>query len=68
MYQIMMFIVPRDFDRTNFEPPAEVVKSIENGTYLNMGLLPVFFADNNSIHKKWRKVVEMCPEECIVSK
>ena len=68
MYQIMMFVVPREFDKTDFEPPSEIVKSMENGTYLNMGILPVFFVDNDSIHQKWRKVVEMCPEECIVRK
>ncbi len=67
MYQIMMFIVPRAFDQTDFEPPAEIVKSIENGTYLNMGLLPVFFADNDSIHEKWKDIVEMCPEGCLVN-
>lgn len=68
MYQIMMFVVPREFDRTSFDPPLEIVKSMENGTYLNMGILPVFFVDNDSIHKKWRRIVEMCPEECIVRK
>lgn len=68
MYQVMMFIVPRAFDRTSFEPPHEIVKAIENGTYLNMGLLPVFFVDDESVHKDWRSVVDRCPEECIVRK
>ena len=68
MYQIMMFIVPRESDKTDFQPPAEIVKSIENGTYLNMGILPVFFVDDDSIHRKWRRVVEMCSEQCIVRK
>ena len=66
MYQIMMFIVPRAFDRTSFEPPVEIVRIMENGTYLNMGILPVFFVDSDSVHKSWRRVVDMCPEECIV--
>lgn len=68
MYQIMMFIVPRAFDHIGFEPPIEVVRSIENGTYLNMGLLPIFFVDDDSIHDNWKKVIELCSGECIVRK
>lgn len=67
MYQIMMFIVPRAFDRTDFDPPSEIVKAIENGTYLNMGLLPIFFVDNDSIHENWKNIVGMCPESCLVN-
>ncbi len=68
MYQVMMFVVPRAFDQTDFEPPTEIVKTMENGTYLKFGLLPVFFVDNDSIHEKWKHVVEMCPEGCLVNR
>ena len=68
MYQIMMFIVPRAFDHTSFEPPIEVVRSMENGTYLKMGLLPIFFVDDDSIHNNWKKTIELCSGECIIKK
>jgi len=68
MYQVMMFIVPRAFDHTDFKPPKEILRSMENETYLNMGILPIFFVDDDSIHENWRKAVELCSEECLVRK
>lgn len=67
MYQVMMFIVPRATDETTFEPPSAFVRSLKNGTYAPMGILPVFFVDKNSIHEKWREVVDLCKSGCVVT-
>ena len=67
MYQVMMFVVPRADDVTDFEPPKEIVKSIEKDYYINMGLMPIFFVDNNSVHEKWRDIVKKCPADCVVN-
>ncbi len=67
MYQVMMFVVPRADDVTDFEPPKEIVKSIEKDYYFNMGLMPIFFVDNNSVHEKWRDIVKKCPADCVVN-
>ena len=67
MYQIMMFIVPRKDDKADFAPPKEIVHAIKQGTYLDMGLVPFFFAQKDNIREDWQEIVRMCPKSCEVS-
>jgi len=67
MYQIMMFVVPRKGDRADFSPPKDIVHAIKNGTYLDMGLVPFFFAEKDNIREDWQEIVSLCPKSCEIS-
>ena len=67
MYQVMMFVVPRRGDRTEFSPPKDIVSAIKCGTYLDMGLVPFFFAEKDNIREDWQEIVSLCPKSCEIS-
>lgn len=68
VYQIMMYIVPREYDDTDFAPPEELVRAMRNGTCISMGILPFFFVDSDSVHEKWQEAVSLCNWSCEIGR
>ncbi len=60
VYQVMIFVVPRAYDDTDFLPPPYILKSIKDKTYFKKGILPIFFADKDSVHPSWEGILDNC--------
>lgn len=61
-YQVMVILVPREDDRD--ELGQESVMSYLQDTNISVpyGILPVFFVNESSIHKRWKPTIGRCKE------
>lgn len=62
MYQVCVFVVPREEDRDRFHPPKSLLDLIDKGIYSRLGILPVFIADSESVADEWKPVVDKYAE------
>ncbi len=58
LYQVCIFVVPREEDSAVFHPPKGILELIDRGSYMRLGILPVFIADSDSISHEWRPVLD----------
>ncbi len=68
VYQIMMFVVPREYDECELEPPQELLRAMKDEVCGSMGMIPFFFADCDSVHEKWREAAELCRWSCTLGR
>jgi len=68
VYQVMMYVVPREYDDDVIEPPKEIVQAMKDDTCVSMGVIPFFFVDQDSVHEKWREAVELCRWSCTIGR
>ena len=57
LYQVCIFIVPREYDQKSFRPPKGMIDLIDRGGCIRLGLLPVFIADENSVSPEWNNII-----------
>ena len=58
MYEVCIFIVPREFDPDVFDIPRGIIELIWRGSYIKYGILPVFFYDKQSVSPKWKMIID----------
>lgn len=58
LYQICMFIVPREGEGDRFRPPKGILDLIDRDSSARLGILPLFFADSDSVAHEWIPVIE----------
>lgn len=59
-YQIMIFIVPRSADVTDFPPPGSVRQIIrEKIDIYKTGIFPIFLAEDGNIHNDWKDIISL---------
>ena len=58
LYQVCIFIVPRENEAASFLPPKSFIELIRKEDPIRVGLLPVFFTDNSSISPQWLEITD----------
>lgn len=59
-YQIMIFVVPRSADVTDFMPPHSVTEIMRAKMDIyKTGIFPIFFVNNGNIHKDWKDILSL---------
>lgn len=58
LYQVCIFIVPRENAAAAFAPPKSFIELIRKEDPIRVGLLPVFFTDNSSISPQWLEITD----------
>ena len=68
VYQVMLYVVPREYDTCDFEPPSELIRAMKDEVCVSMGIVPFFFADTDSVHEKWKEAVSLCRWSCTIGR
>ena len=58
LYQVCIIVVPREGEGGQFPLPTDLFDVIKNS---GSGILPIFFADKNSIAQEWEPIISALP-------
>ena len=62
-YQICFFIVPREGEGDKYRPPKGILDLIDRDSAVRLGILPIFFADSDSVAPEWKHILEKYPSD-----
>lgn len=61
-YQVMVILVPREDDRDDLGQEAVMSYLQDANISVPYGIIPVFFVNESSIHKRWKPTIDRCKE------